>query len=216
MKSTITEQSALLLANGTPCSDGLLREMFARHSLVIALDGAFLKLREHGLLPHIVTGDFDSLPDYRALARKYPLVPFIRNEDQDSTDLEKGLELALSKGITRADILWATGARADHYYANLSNMVRYSGRMDLRLLDDHSVVYRLPRHFEKEFRAGQVISLLPMGRVEGITTRNLKYALNNETLEIGGRIGTSNEVEANGPVVITHASGCLLLAECRD
>jgi thiamine pyrophosphokinase len=41
---------------------------------------------------------------------------------------------------------------------------------------------------------GQIVSLIPLGKVEGITTKGLKFPLNDETLEIGFREGASNAI----------------------
>jgi thiamine pyrophosphokinase len=77
-------------------------------------------------------------------------------------------------------------------------------------------VYCLPQKFEKWFTKGSILSLMPVGTVEGISTQNLKYPLQNESLILGYRNGNSNEVLADGLVCISHAQGDLLLMECHD
>jgi len=52
-----------------------------------------------------------------------------------------------------------------------------------------------------------------MGRAEGIVTHNLVYPLHGETLEMGGRIGCSNEVATDGWVEVRYSSGALLMME---
>ena len=49
--------------------------------------------------------------------------------------------------------------------------------------------------------------------MEGITTENLFYPLQNGSLELGYRIGSSNHVSEDGIVTITHEKGNLLLIE---
>ncbi len=56
----------------------------------------------------------------------------------------------------------------------------------------------------------------PIGKVSGITTKNLFYPLNNEELTIGYRTGSSNHVAEDGIVSIEHTNGDLLLMECWD
>ena len=49
-----------------------------------------------------------------------------------------------------------------------------------------------------------------------IITKNLKYPLQNESLNLGYRSGNSNEVIEDGIVIIEHNSGDLILMECFD
>jgi thiamine pyrophosphokinase len=84
------------------------------------------------------------------------------------------------------------------------------------ILDDHSKVFLLPTVFEKWYTANTILSLIPIGKVCGISTQNLFYALTNEDLTIGYRTGSSNHVINDGLVSITHKEGDLLLMECWD
>jgi thiamine pyrophosphokinase len=84
------------------------------------------------------------------------------------------------------------------------------------ILDDHSKVFLLPKKFKKWYTKGTPISLIPIGEVNGIITHNLKYSLQNESLKMGYRSGSSNEVQEDGIVTINHVDGDLLLMECND
>jgi thiamine pyrophosphokinase len=52
-----------------------------------------------------------------------------------------------------------------------------------------------------------------MGKADGIVTQNLVYPLAGEALELGGRIGSSNEVAEDGWVEVSYTSGSLLMTE---
>jgi len=84
------------------------------------------------------------------------------------------------------------------------------------MYDDYSKIFPLPNHFEKWYPAGTVLSLIPVGTVEGISTQGLKYELNQDTLTIGWRTGSSNEALKDGIVRIQVEKGDLLLMECHD
>jgi thiamine pyrophosphokinase len=58
--------------------------------------------------------------------------------------------------------------------------------------------------------------LIPIGNVVGIHSENLYYPLNNDTLTIGYKTGSSNHVAKDGIVIIEHDKGDLLLMECID
>jgi len=55
-----------------------------------------------------------------------------------------------------------------------------------------------------------------MGQVTGIHSKNLLYPLENDSLTIGYRTGSSNQVLEDGLIVIEHDQGNLLLMECWD
>jgi thiamine pyrophosphokinase len=84
------------------------------------------------------------------------------------------------------------------------------------MYDDYSKIFCLPKQFDKWYTAATPISLLPVGRVEGVVTSGLKYDLNNDFLEMGIRTGSSNEAMQDGTVKIAYQSGTLMLMECHD
>ncbi len=209
------QEPALIIANGEPCSLELLGQLLEWSPYVLALDGAYVRLNQWGIKIDALLGDFDSIGSGLDLNLQ-DHTTVVSAPNQDKTDLEKGIEYLIAQGHRAVNVLWATGRRADHTFANITNIVRYSQQIDINILDDYSRIYMLPRHFEKWFAKDTNISLVPIGRVEGIVTQNLKYPLHNETLEIGKRIGTSNAVLADGLVAIDYASGFLMMMECWD
>jgi thiamine pyrophosphokinase len=84
------------------------------------------------------------------------------------------------------------------------------------LLDDYSKIFLLPKHYQKWYTKDTVLSLIPVGTVEQITTQNLYYSLENETLLLGYKTGSSNHVIEDGIVDVKHQKGDLLLMECWD
>ena len=145
----------------------------------------------------------------------YP-IEIIHTPDQNKTDLEKAFDYLIEKGHKAVNVIWATGKRADHTITNLTNIVAYRNLLKIVILDDHSKVYLLPETFEKWYTANTILSLIPIGKVTGITTQNLFYSLKNEDLTIGYRTGSSNHVIQDGIVSISHSNGDLLLMECWD
>ncbi len=210
------QEPALLVANGASCSEELLGQLLEWSPFVLALDGALPRLLSLGIKVDAVLGDFDSIGMKEEELIPYQPIRILLTEDQEFTDLEKGLMFLVEEGHTAVNIVWATGRRLDHTLANLTNLVKFSHQLTINLLDDHSRVYLLPRMFEKWYPAETLLSLFPIGKVEGIVTENLLYPLKNEALETGIRIGTSNQVVCDGWVKISHRSGHLLMMECRD
>lgn len=210
------QEPALIIANGTPCSRGLMDQLLEWSPLVVVLDSAIERVLPLGIKMDVLLGDFDRGFDpeqYREA--QYPL-EIVHTPDQEKTDLEKAFDYLIERKIPAANVIWATGKRADHTITNLTNIIGYRNRLQINILDDHSKVFMLPRHFSKWYTADTIISLIPIGHVTGISTQNLFWPLRDEALTIGYRTGSSNRVVADGLVVVDHKDGDLLLMECYD
>jgi len=210
------QEPALIIANGAACSMELMGQLLEWSPLVIVLDRAIQRVIDLGIKVDVLLGDFDRGFDpeyYRSL--QYPL-EIVHTPDQDKTDLEKAFDYLIERKFPAVNVIWATGRRADHTITNITNIVRFSKQLKIVMLDDNSKIFQLPKKYEKWYPAATPISLIPVGRVSGINSSNLKYELNDDELTIGYRTGSSNEVAADGMVVIEHREGDLLLMECFD
>lgn len=210
------QEPALIIAHGEECSAELLGQLLEWSPLVVVLDGAVHRVLELGLKIDVLLGDFDHKEDREKLLKHQQPVEIVHTPDQNKTDLEKAIDYLINRGAKAANIIWATGKRADHSITNMTNIVRYKNDINLVMLDDYSRIYRCPHTYTKWFSKGTPLSLIPVGTVKGITTSGLKYNLNNEELTLGYRTGNSNEAAADGSVSITYTEGDLLLMECRD
>lgn len=210
------QEPALIIANGAACSQELLGQLLEWSPYIIVLDSAMQRVTELGIKVDVLLGDFDdNFNPEKYKDMQYPL-EIVHTPDQNKTDLEKAFDYLIEKGFPAVNVVWATGKRADHTITNITNIVRYRNKLKIVILDDHSKVFLLPQKFEKWYTAGTPISLIPIGKVLGIHTKNLKYPLANEELIIGYRTGSSNQVLQDGIVSIAHSKGDLLLMECFD
>ena len=210
------QEPALIIANGAPCNDELLGQLLEWSPLVIVLDSAMERVLDLGIKVDVLLGDFDRNFDAEFyLQSQYP-IEIVHTPDQDKTDLEKAFDYLIERKIPAVNVVWATGKRADHTISNITNIVRYRNLLKIVILDDHSKVFLLPKKFEKWYPADTILSLIPIGTVQGIHSKNLFYPLQNDSLTIGYRTGSSNHVHEDGLVCIEHESGDLLLMECFD
>ncbi len=210
------QEPALIIANGASCSEELIGQLLEWSPLVIVLDSAMDRVLELGIKIDVLLGDFDC--DFNPeiyLEKQYPL-EIVHTPNQDKTDLDKAFDYLIAKGHKAVNVVWATGKRADHTITNITNIVAYRDQLKIVVLDDHSKVFLLQKKYEKWYPKNTTISLIPIGKVTGITTKNLFYPLNNEELIIGYRTGSSNHVSEDGIVTIEHQEGDLLLMECWD
>lgn len=183
---------------------------------MVVLDNAIDRVLQLDIKVDVLLGDFDNDFDPEIYKEKqYPL-EIVHTPNQDKTDLEKALDYLIEKGHKAVNVVWATGKRADHTLTNITNIVSYRNKIKIVMLDDNSKIFLLPNKFEKWYTANTPISLIPVGKVTGITSQNLFYPLQNDELNLGYRSGNSNHVVQDGIVIITHESGDLLLMECFD
>ena len=210
------QEPALIIANGASCSFDLLGQLLEWSPIVVVLDNAIDRVLQLDIKVDVLLGDFDN--DFGPeiyKEKQYPL-EIVHTPNQDKTDLEKALDYLIEKGHKAVNVVWATGKRADHTLTNITNIVSYRNKIKIVMLDDHSKIFLLPNKFEKWYTANTPISLIPVGKVTGITSTNLFYPLQNDELTLGYRSGNSNHVSQDGIVTITHETGDLLLMECFD
>jgi thiamine pyrophosphokinase len=210
------QEPALIIANGASCSHELLGQLLEWSPYVIVLDSAIERVLNLNIKVDVLLGDFDRNFDAEKVKERHYPIEIVYAPNQDKTDLEKAFDFLIEKGHKAVNVIWATGRRMDHTITNVTNIIAFRNQLKIVLLDDHSKVHVLPLKFEKWYTANTIISLIPVGKVAGISTQNLFYPLKNDTLTIGYKTGSSNHVIEDGIVKIEHTEGDLLLMECWD
>jgi len=212
------QEPALIIANGAACSPDLLGQLLEWSPTVIVLDGALERVLDLGIKIDVILGDFDGKDPNDIRESQYP-VKVVHTPNQMYTDLEKAILYLIEEDYPAANIVWATGRRADHTLTNISILPKYADRITLRIIDDYSCIFPilpLPHKFVKWYRKDTNISLMPLGITNGITTQNLLFPLHHETLHLGFRNGSSNRVREDGEVRVEYTEGTLLIMECND
>lgn len=210
------QEPALIIANGASCQPELIGQLLEWSPLVVVLDSAMERVMELDIKVDVLIGDFDRNFDPEKYQEKQFPIEIIHTPDQNKTDLEKAFDYLIARNIPAVNVVWATGKRADHTITNITTISKYRNVLKIVLLDDHSKIFLLPKKFEKWYTANTPISLIPIGNVTGIRSSNLFYPLQNDTLTLGYRTGSSNHVTQDGIVTIEHEDGDLLLMECID
>ncbi len=210
------QEPALIIANGAACSTELLGQLLEWSPIVVVLDSAIERVIAMEIKVDVLLGDFDRNFDANHYKTKQFPIEIIHTPDQNKTDLQKAFEYLIDRKITAVNVVWATGKRADHTITNLTQMAIYAKQLKIVVLDDYSKVFLLPKSYKKWYPANTIISLIPIGTVNHISTQNLFYPLQNESLQLGYKTGSSNHVAVDGIVTIEHQEGDLLLMECWD
>ena len=199
---------ALIIANGTLPPVNRISLFTHNADYIICADGGANHARRLGMTPDIILGDFDSL---LAATRKYfKSVDQQKIDDQENTDLEKALKHCVKLHFSSVDIIGAFGDRIDHTTGSLGCFKKFGTKIHIRFLDSAGETTRILKSLTIKTTKGEKISLIPLERCKGITTRHLRYPLHADTLELGVREGISNEATGHS-ATITVKKGTLLL-----
>lgn len=210
------QEPALIIANGAACGAELMGQLLEWSPWIIVLDSAIDRVLDLNIKVDVLLGDFDRNIDLEKIKeRQYP-IEIVHTPDQNKTDLEKAFDFLIERKFPAVNVIWATGKRADHTITNITLLAKFRNQLKIVLFDDHSKIFLLPKKYQKWYPQHTTLSLIPIGIVEGIHTDNLVYPLQNDSLQLGYRSGSSNQVAQDGIVKIEHSEGDLLLMECWD
>lgn len=177
-------------------------------ALVIAADGGLVHLKEAGIEPDIIMGDFDSL-GYVPLQWNVKVAP----PEKDDTDTLLAVRQALSLGAETIAIYGGLGGRFEHSVSNLQTL-RYIAENGARgfLVGDGSIcTVAINGGVCFDENLGGFISVFSFGeKATGVELRGLKYPLTNAVLTNDYPLGVSNEF-MGVPSSVYVRSGCLLI-----
>jgi thiamine pyrophosphokinase len=180
---------------------------------LFAADGAANKLSEIGLIPDYIIGDLDSI-EIKSIEHFGGKSKIIQLPDQDSSDFEKILNFIIKEHLRNMLILGFHGGDLEHTLNNWSILKKFAGRLNLCIYDKGR--YGLPiLHSIKFFpNPGELLSLIPQPKAR-LTTKNFKWELNDEILELGTREGARNQASHNEVSIILHDGELILFMDSR-
>jgi len=205
-------RQAVILANGLPPAADTLHRALAQAQLFLCADGGANAARLLGVRPAAIIGDFDSVT--RETLSHFAGVAQVQNEDTETTDTEKAIEYALSRGpFDEILLLGASSGRLDHVLGHIGLLRKYLDRVRVVLEDGAGRAYMAGGDVELRCPRGTVVSFFAAGApVEHVSTQNLRYPLHDRTLELGTLDSISNVVEVS-PAWIRFPRGRLLVME---
>ena len=177
---------------------------------VIAADGGYRYLTDHGIKVNLLCGDFDSFV-CASLPEGIPVLRFPC--EKDDTDVGLALKEGMARGYRKFRLYGCSGSRPDHFFANLQHLKKLSeAGCDIALVCPGFSVYAVTnseRTFVRE--KGTVLSVFAVcEKAEGVSLENVKYPLNNESVLPEFPIGVSNEFLI-GEARIRVKNGTLLI-----
>ena len=159
---------------------------------IVCCDGAAASLVKTGLEPDFIVGDLDSLPD--ELKTRFA-DRLIRVREQETNDLTKAFNFCRSRSWNNICILGATGKREDHTLGNLSLLANYSKEIsNIRVVTNYGTFFAVDHSCRLPSTPGQQISIIALTPQVKVSSRNLKYPLNDLQLDFWWQ-ATLNEAE---------------------
>jgi thiamine pyrophosphokinase len=205
---------AIVLANGSIYDADTLKARLQpwKGASVLAANGGVQHAEKLDLDIDMVIGDFDSLDEEEGAALEAANVHTVRVAAQkDETDLELALLYAEDMGVRHIVVLGGFGDRIDMSLSNLLLLTHpnlAAVRIEYWYGRQTAWVIRPPGD-AIHGQPGDTLSLIPLGGdALGITTHQLYYPLNDETLVFGPARGVSN-VLTSSPARVDMRSGVL-------
>jgi len=197
----------VIVANGKFPEHDIPLKALADADIVVCCDGATLNVDRYGITPSAIVGDLDSLT--AELCLKYADRLF-HDPDQNTNDLTKAVKWCLARDYCDITIIGATGLREDHALGNIGLLPLYA-RMGakIRMHTDTGLFVPLLKSASLGSFKGQQVSIFSPNNKTLITTTNLKYPLNNQSLDeywngtLNESLGDSFYLEVeHGPLIL--------------
>jgi thiamine pyrophosphokinase len=200
--------TALIFAGGDPPEAGVIDDL-PTPDLVVAADGGYDHANRLGIGIDVLVGDMDSIaaaeiPQHVLVEKHAP--------DKDATDLELAMTLVLGDSPSRVVVVGGGGGRFDHELATTEMLCsdRWASIEEIDWVSTRGTAHVVRGHRQLHGDPGGTLSLVPVGGdARGVTTKGLRWNLENEILTAGTTRGVSNLL--TGPIVdVTVGEGCLL------
>lgn len=211
---------AIVFAAGEVSDYGRIRDLVrpAPDDLIICADGGGAHALALGLRPHLLLGDFDSLPAdlrERLVAQGTPVeqVPV----EKDQTDTHLAVAAALACGAGELVLVGCVGSRLDHTVANL--LLLPGLPVPATVVNERNIVRVLGPGGALELRGrpGEFFSLLPMTpEVTGVEAQGCYWPLHGARLTWGSTLGVSNRLGPDGVARVRCGAGHLLVVQAWD
>lgn len=179
--------------------------------VIVAADGAGEVLIQMGINPTFIVGDFDSFSG--DIGNKD--IEYIKYTDQNSTDFTKSILEMQKRSLFPAFVCGAFGKEIDHTVNNMHCLMKYGNEFPM-VFYDHTISdkpkYCIPIYDKFNFTAikGEIISLLPYPEAI-LSTKGLKWNLDNDLLSIGGASSVRNQAQNTNIEIKVHQGQLMLI-----
>ncbi|PID82976.1 MAG: thiamine diphosphokinase [Clostridiales bacterium] len=200
---------ALISASGSYLDNEVFSIDKNKYDLIIAVDGGIYHLKKLGLKPNYFVGDMDSNDEISSsyIRELGDLKIEKLNPEKDFTDLEYALIRASEIGVTDIDIIGAIGSRFDHSFVNAGLIVKFANSFNsIQITDGLNYIMPLMKTMQIKNKVGYTLSIMPFSKIESLSMKGFKYALDNKDIMPFTSLLSSNEITDNN-AEISFSSG---------
>ena len=203
-KDQSLDSSSILIANGKKPKNKKIIEILKNAKNVICVDNGYELASELNITPSVIIGDLDSV-DINKISKD---ILIIKDEDQNTNDLEKTLNYCLSKNIKDIILVGATGERDDQNLATILVSLEYIEQLNIEILSDLYSIEFVNGKREFETEPMKEVSLISMDKENIITTQGLKYNLDKSKLSSATHgisnysIGENFSISCSSPLIV--------------
>ena len=208
---------AVIFVNGVVRDYSLILPQLKTGDFIIAADGGLKHIHKLKLKPSLVVGDMDSISASDLDIAEYQQTEIVRfGKEKDETDMELAINAAITRGYREILVVAGLGGRLDQTIANLFLMFHVDYQKCAITFDDGIEEVNLIRDIHEVYGSpGDLVSLIPLGGdCKGVSTEDLKYPLQKETLVQYKTRGISNEM-INTRAIVSIENGVALCIHTR-
>ena len=205
MRQKLNKKKILGVLAGADFPPERLAKWVLSADFVFAADSAADVLNELGLVPGTTVGDLDSISE----TGKACQLELLEIHDQDSTDCDKLLCLAVERGFSEISLIGVEGDLLDHVLGTLLSSVKTSLDVTLILRRGFAQVLSGPVAVRMELPESTRLSVMPITECTNVSMQGTAWPLVHATLTPLGLTSLSNR--ASGPVHIQMETGVALL-----
>lgn len=205
---------SLIFIGGDPPHPNV-RHHLPLDAFVIAADSGYAHAIAMGFVPHELVGDMDSITALDLTDARDSNINITQfSTDKDLTDTEIAIASATARQSTHITVVSGGGDRFDHVLGMVHSLASCALTINTTLLIGTArMSYVSNAHeFQLGTRAGDIISLIPIGGDATVTTSGLQWELTNSTLQSFASRGVSN-VATSRSITISVTDGLLAVIE---
>lgn len=208
---------AIIVSGGKSPERDLFTSYVEPGDVIIAADRGGEFLKEIGIMPDVLLGDFDSLSEETLEFFKGRCEIMKFDAVKDFTDTEAAYLKAREYSPLSYLFFGCTGVRLDHFLGNLGLLEEALNEgKDAYIIDGNNKIGMIssPKVIKRDF--GDFISFQAFrGDVEGFTIKGARYPLEGYRLRMGDPRTVSNEFEGE-TMEVSFKSGIVIVMKSRD
>ena len=218
-------RSAVIIGNGDFPKKEYPLYLLSRADYIVCCDGAldrYLRYtRAHSMtrLPDAVIGDMDSIS---ASSRKKYAHLAVKVDDQETNDQTKAFDYVIRtfKDVSEIIFLAATGKREDHTLGNMSLLMEYARRDDVKasgihieMVSDYSTIIPVTDSTELDCGQGRSISIISPDSSLRIRSKGLQWPTDNVIFDNWWKATLNRASEDTVKLTFSHPSAALVIMD---